>query len=369
MSDTPFSRGSRAAPPTVNFGDPVPLADRADNRVLIPAMEGAPPRPPSGVIWSLGGETMGTTWSARVIGPRGLEESAVQAAIEQELAAVVAVFSPWTPSSEISRFNAAPEGMWAVSQPFWDLLDAAMDLGDETNGAVDPTLGALVDLWGFGPPGPRPALLPVPSQDEIEAALKVSGWRKLRMNREARGLMQMGGMRLDFSGIAKGHAVDRVSDRLTALGATSHLIEIGGELKGRGVKPDAQPWWVEIERIEGSPAPRTVAALFDLAVATSGDYRRAFEHKGRLYPHTLDGSTGAPVANALASVTVLHASAMKADAYATALTIMGPFEGPDYAEAMGLAAHFVERTERGPVERMTPAFTAMMDEAPTEGSE
>jgi thiamine biosynthesis lipoprotein len=75
------------------------------------------------------------------------------------------------------------------------------------------------------------------------------------------------------------------------------------------------------------------------------------------------------VANALASVTVLHASAMKADAYATALTIMGPFEGPDYAEAMGLAAHFVERTERGPVERMTPAFTAMMDEAPTEGSE
>ena len=367
MSDTPFSRGSRAAPPTVTLGDPVPLADRADNRVLIPPMDGVPPRPPGDRILSLGGPTMGTTWSARVIGPPGLSETAVQAAVEEELAAVIAVFSPWEPSSEISRFNAAPEGVWAVSQPFWDLLDAAMDLGDETNGAVDPTLGALVDLWGFGPPGPRSPLLPVPSDEEVEAALKLSGWRKLRLNREARAVMQLGGMRLDVSGIAKGHAVDRVSDRLTAMGATSHLVEIGGELKGRGVKPDAQPWWVEIERVAGSPAPRTVAALYDMAMATSGDYRRAFEHNGRRYPHTLDGSTGRPVSNALASVTVLHASAMKADAYATALTVMGPFEGPDYAEAIGLAAHFVERTERGLVERMTPAFAAMMDDPALEG--
>jgi FAD:protein FMN transferase len=169
-------------------------------------------------------------------------------------------------------------------------------------------------------------------------------------------------MKLDLSGIAKGHAVDRVSDALTALGATSHLVEIGGELKGRGVKPDAQPWWVEIERVEGDASPRTVAALFDLAMATSGDYRRAFRHEGRLYPHTIDGSTGRPVSNNLASVTVLHASAMKADAYASALTVMGPFEGPEYAEAVGLAALFVERTPRGLVERMTPAFKAMMED-------
>ena len=364
MSDTPSSpRGSRAAPPSHTIGEPGPLSDRAGNRVLVPAIQGAPPRPPSDLIRTLGGLTMGTSWSARVIAPPGVDEDALRAAIEEELAAVVAIFSPWEPSSEISRFNAAPAGFWAVSQPFWDLLDAAMNLGDETNGAVDPTLGALVDLWGFGPPRPRSPLLPVPDDAEITAAMAVSGWQKLRLNRDARGVMQAGGMKLDFSGIAKGHAVDRVSDRLTAMGATSHLIEIGGELKGRGVKPDAQPWWVEIERVEDSPAPRTVAALFDLAVATSGDYRRAFVHDGRLYPHTLDGSTGRPVDNNLASVTVLHASAMMADAYATALTVMGPFDGPDYAEAVGLTAHFVERTERGLVERMTPAFTALMDDA------
>ena len=350
MSDIPPSRGSRAAPPTVNIGDAASLGDRADNRVLVPAIKGAPPRPPSDLIRALGGQTMGTTWSARVIAPPGVGEAEIRSAIEEELATVVGLFSPWEPSSEISRFNTAPAGVWAVSQSFWDLLDAAM------------TLGALVDLWGFGPPGPRSALLPVPSEDEIAAAAAVSGWQKLRLNGDARAVMQMGGMRLDFSGIAKGHAVDRVSERLMAMGATSHLIEIGGELKGRGVKPDAQPWWVEIERVEGSPAPHTVAALFDLAVATSGDYRRAFRHEGRLYPHTIDGSTGRPVSNNLSSVTVLHASAMMADAYATALTVMGPFDGPDYAEAVGLMAHFVERTERGPVERMSPAFAALLDD-------
>lgn len=363
MSDNAFSRGSRAAPPTVVIGEPVPLADRADNRVLIPPMDGVPPRPPGDVVLSLDGETMGTTWSVRLIGPALLGPVEARAAIEQELAAVIAAFSPWEADSEISRFNRAEPGLWTASETFWAVLDAALDLGDETNGAVDPTLGALVDLWGFGPPGPRSVLLPVPEDEEVEAALAVSGWRRLRLNREARGLIQPGGMRLDFSGIAKGYAVDRVSDRLTAIGATSHLVEIGGELKGRGVKPDAQPWWVEIERVEGSTEPRTVAALYEIAMATSGDYRRAFEHKGRLYPHTIDGSTGRPVANAVASVTVLHPSAMKADAYATALTVMGPFEGPEYAEAVGLAALFVERTPRGPVERMTPALAAMLEEA------
>ena len=364
MNDSPFQRGSRAAPPAVTLGDAVPLADRADNRVLVPVIEGAPPRPPSDIVWSLGGPTMGTTWNARVIAPPGADQADFQSAIEAELAEIVRLFSPWERASEVSRFNAAPEGMWALSKPFWAFLDATIDLGDETNGAVDPTLGALVDLWGFGPPGPRSPLLPTPSDEEVVDALKVSGWQKLRTNREAGAAMQMGGMKLDFSGLAKGHAVDRVSDRLAAMGATSHLIEIGGELKGRGVKPDAQPWWAEIERVDDSPAPRTVVALYDLALATSGDYRRAFVHQGRRYPHTIDGSTGRPVDNGLASVSVLHPLGLRADAYATALTVMGPYEGPEFAEAIGLAAHFVHRTERGLVEIMTPAWRAMMDENP-----
>jgi len=328
-------------------------------------MRAAPQRPPSDLIWSLGGQTMGTTWSARVVPAPGSDQAALQAAVEAELTTVVNLFSHWDPRSELSRFNNAPAGVWAVSQGFWDLLTASLDIADDTDGAVDPTLGAVVDLWGFGPPGPRPADDPVPDDAAIAAALSVSGFQALRLNRDARGVMQPGGMRLDLSAIAKGHAVDRVSDRLTAEGATSHLVEIGGELKGRGVKPDGQPWWVEIEAPPGSTGPRTLAALHDLAVATSGDYRRAFQHQGRTYPHTISGRTGRPVDHGLVSVTVFHERAMMADAWSTALTVMGPVDGPPFAEAMGLAACFTTRDDQGLIETVTPAWHAMLDEDET----
>ena len=327
-------------------------------------MDAPPSRPPGDEILRLKGETMGTTWSVGAVAPAGVTEADLQAAVQAELDAVVAVFSPWERTSEISRFNAAPAGVWALSQSFWTVLDASMNMADDTDGAVDPTLGALVDLWGFGPPGPRIGS-PVPSDEEIAAALSVSGWQKLRMNRDARGAMQPGGMKLDFSGIAKGHAVDRVSDALTRLGATSHLVEIGGEMRGKGVKPDGQPWWIGLEEPPGAPSSRTVAALVDIAVATSGDWRRAFEHEGRLYPHTINGRTGRPIDNGVTSVTVFHASAMAADAWATALTVLGAEEGHALAQAHGLAVQIVARTAEGVIERLTPAFVAMMDEDET----
>ena len=310
---------------------------------------------------------MGTTWSVRLVAPPGSERSVIQSAIEGELSGIIALFSHWDPRSELSRLNAAPPGFWAVSEPFWNLLNAAMDLADETNGAVDPTLGALVDLWGFGPPGPRPLNgfgtgHTTPFEEEIAAARALSGWGILRFNREARAVQQLGGVKLDLSGLAKGHAVDRVSDRLTALGATHHLVEIGGELRGAGVKPDGMPWWAELQQAPGAPGPRTVAALFDLACATSGDWVRNFEVYGQRFSHTIDGRTGRPVENGVASVTVLADTAMYADAMATALTVMGPEEGPAYAEALSIAAAFVMRAEAGMTEIISPAFAAMLSE-------
>jgi len=304
---------------------------------------------------------MGTTWSVRLVAPPGLSVEAARSAVEDELARIVAHFSHWDPRSELARFNAAPPGFYAVSEPFWTLLNAALDMADDTDGAVDPTLGALVDLWGFGPPGPRPAG-DLPTDEAIAEALSRSGWQGLRLNRRARAVQQMGGLKLDLSGIAKGHAVDRVSDALAALGATHHLVEIGGELRGRGVKPDGQPWWVELQQAPGSPAPRTLAALFDLAVATSGDWIRGFDHGGRRYAHTLDGRTGRPLDNGVASVTVLAETAMTADAMATALAVMGPVEGRAFAEAMKIAAAFVVRGEAGMTETLTPAFEAMLND-------
>ena len=339
---------------------------RVDNRVLIPLHGKTPARPPSDVIWDFAGETMGTTWAVRLVAPPGLDRAAFQGAIEEELGRIILLFSHWEPRSELSRLNAAPPGFWAVSEPFWSLLNTALELADDTNGAVDPTLGALVDLWGFGPPGPRPRDafgegFTIPLEDEIAAARAISGWGRLRLNRDARAVQQLGGVKLDLSGIAKGHAVDRVSERLAAMDAVHHLVEIGGELRGAGVKPDGHPWWVELQQAPGAPVPRTVVALFDMAVATSGDWVRRYEAYGQAYSHTLDGRTGRPVDNGVASVTVLADTALYADAMATALTVMGPEEGPAFAEAMDIAAAFVVRREDGLSETVTPAFAAMLN--------
>ena len=306
---------------------------------------------------------MGTDWSVRLVPPEGADRATFQSAIDDDLARIVALFSHWDNRSELARLNAAPEGFWAVSEPFWMLLTEAMNIADDTDGAVDPTLGALVNLWGFGPPGPRPATGPAtPDDSEVAAALAVSGWGRLRLNRDRRAVQQIGGLKLDLSGIAKGHAVDRVSDSLSELGATHHLVEIGGELRGRGVKPDGHPWWVEMQQAPGAPAPRTVVALFDLAIATSGDWIRNFEASGRTYGHTVDGRTGRPVDNGVASVTVLAETALYADAMATALTVMGPVEGPAFATDMKIAAAFVVRGSEGLTETITPALAAMLEE-------
>ena len=354
------------APPTslIISGD---AAGRPNKRVLIPTHGRKPAPSPGAYIWDFAGETMGTTWAVQLVSPPALQRADFQSAIEDELARIIGLFSHWDPRSELSRLNAAPPGFWAVSEPFWDLLNKAMDLADETNGAVDPALGALVELWGFGPSGPRPLNAfgtgpTVPFEDEVVAARALSGWGIVRFNREARAVQQLGGVKLDLSGIARGHAVDRVSERLTGMGATHHLVEIGGELRGAGVKPDGRPWWTELQQAPGAPGPRTVAALFDLATATSGDWVRSFEAHGQTYSHTIDGRTGRPVENGVASVTVLAGTAMYADAMATALTVMGPEEGPAFAEAMNIAAAFVVRSDAGMTEIVTPACTAMLSE-------
>ena len=311
---------------------------------------------------------MGTSWAVRLCPPPGANRGAILATIEEELSRIIMLFSPWEPRSEVSRFNHAPEGLYAVSPPFWDFLEACMDLADQTDGAVDPTLGALVDLWGFGPPGPRtndgPGGLPTPpSDEEIEEALKVSGWNRLRLSLKTKAVNQMGGMRFDFSGLAKGHAVDRISERLSNDGIHSHLVDIGGELRGSNVRPDGYPWWVEVASPPGFKAPRTVAALFDMAVATSGDYARFWENGQGRFTHTLDRRTGRPIENGMVSVTVFDPSALRADGLATALTVMGPELGPAYAEVLNIPAQFVWRNDDAALtEKLTPAWAAMQDE-------
>ncbi len=322
-----------------------PLA-RAADRLLIPASVGVPPRPPSDVVWSFEGEALGLPWRVRAIGPVGASKDAVQALIDDTLEAAGAVFDRARPGSEINRFNAAPTGFWALSDALWGLLDATMDMGDETDGAVDPTLGALFDLWADGQA--------TPSVEALEASRVHAGWQAFRLNRPAQAALQPGGLTLDVSPVLAGHLVDGLGDRLAQAGATAHSVRIGGVMHGSGVRPDGQPWWARVEASDAGGQPPLVAALLDLAVAavdrSAGD-------------RAIDGREGEPVAHALVTVSVIDRSAFRAQALAHALTVMGPFEGPAYAEALGIAAHFVEDTARGPQERLSPALSAMLDDA------
>ncbi len=343
-------------------------SDNADTRVLVTTDAPSPTPPASDVIWSLDGRVMDTAWTARVIAPPGAEREAFQRAIQSELDTVAALIDVNAPDSEIARFNAAPTGTWQLSPNLMSLLDDALSIGDETDGSFDPTLGAVSDLWGFGPSGARPAnlLLPqpaLPTDEEITSAIALSGWQKLRLHRPASAAVQPGGLKLDLSALCCGLMLDRVSEKLTRLGATSHLLELGGRMKGLGVRPDGHPWWIEIAQPPHSPAPRTVAALLDLAVATASVGHGAYSAGDRTISPIMNGRTGRPIDNGLIAVTVLHTSALTADALSTALCVMGPVNGPVFAGDVELAAHFVERTPGGLVEHLSPTFVAMMDQA------
>lgn len=320
-------------------------------RVLVPLrIDGEPPalgQP----LHALAGETMGTTWSVRFIGPAGLRLASIEAAVVQVCDEVIAQMSGWEAGSDLSRFNRAPAST-AMPLPdgFAAVVDAALRIADASGGAYDPTAGALVARWGFGPSG-ETALAPrhdapdfrEPSPEDC-ASVHV-GWNSLPWDGVRRVLTQPGGASLDLSAIAKGFAVDRVSERLRALGLPDHLVEIGGELRGAGLKPEGQPWWVDLEppSSDCGLAPVRIA-LHGLAVATSGDYRKYFaDADGRRRSHTIDPRSRRPIEHGLASVTVLHESAMWADGWSTALMVLGPDEGLALAEQLGLAALLVRR--------------------------
>ncbi|AOH86578.1 thiamine biosynthesis protein ApbE [Sphingomonas panacis] len=291
---------------------------------------------------------MGTVWRVRCAVPAAFDPEALRAAIVRRLAGLVAEMSHWQPDSRLSRFNRAPAGRWMkLPRDFATVIAAGLDIAARSGGAFDPAIGRLVDLWGFGP---RPHAR-VPTDAQIAAGLAVSGWQRLAFDRAAGWLRQPGGVALDLSGIAKGYAVDAVARLLTGHGIAHALVEIGGECLGMGVRPDLDPWWVDIETPPDAGIAPLRVALHGLAVATSGDYVRGH--------HTLDPRTGHP-ARAVTSLSVLHPSAMIADAWASALTVLGPQAGAALATREGLAVRCVSRSGEGVREWLSPALAAML---------
>lgn len=323
--------------------------------------------PPPGPYTSLSGTTMGTTWSVHVasedMGPSAMRRTA--AAIQASLDEVVDHMSTWESESEISLLNRANATQpQPLSAPLLEVLTVAQTVSEKSRGAFDVTVSPLVETWGFGSATPPETL---PSAEEIEEALRHTGHDLINLDETKSTLRKVDpAVEIDLSAIAKGYGVDRVAETLESLGYLDYLVEVGGELRARGSRLDGKIWRVAIEAPrEGLREIHRVLELENMAMATSGDYRNFYELDGQRFSHTLDPRTGRPIEHTLASVSVLHPTAMAADAWATALNVLGPETGFEVAQDEEIAAYFISRSQGDGAftVRATPAFARYWPDA------
>ncbi|NNE10485.1 MAG: FAD:protein FMN transferase, partial [Gemmatimonadetes bacterium] len=247
--------------------------------------------------------------------------------------------STYRENSELSRFNRAPGGAWfPVSSETAEVVARARAIHEASGGAFDPTVGPLVDLWGFGPPE-RPVALP--DSAAIAGALALVGMDKVEVRGEPPALRKTSdAIRLDLSAIAKGYGVDLIGRLLEERGLGDYFIEIGGEIVLGGERVGGKPWRLAVEspRAEEREVERVIEARGPLGIASSGTYRNYFDREGNRYSHTIDPRTGRPVTHHTAGVSVLATTCMDADGWATALLVLGGGEALALADREQVAA-------------------------------
>ncbi len=302
------------------------------------------------------GRIMGTTYHVKWSN-EGLQQDQelISNGILKQLQAVDSLMSTYKPESELSRFNAETTDSWfKVSEPTWEVLTISTEVNRKSKGAFDITVGALVNLWGFGPQF-KPTSVPDPT--EIDEALANIGFSNLEFDEDTRAVRKRSHLYVDLSAVAKGYAVDKVANYLSAQGIKAYMVEVGGEVRTHGLKPDGSKWRIAVESpIVGERQIQDVLELQDMGMATSGDYRNFYEEGGIRYSHTIDPRTGRPINHRLASVTVLDSSVGYADAWATAMMVLGDDDGYKVAVEEGLAVLFLVKNESGFTEIATPDF-------------
>lgn len=289
---------------------------------------------------ALNGFTMGTHWSAVIHAPQGFDAEGARCALQTAVDEVDAQMSNWEANSDLMRLNRAPVGE-AVPVPAMlaEVLRIGVAVGRASGGAFDMAVGDAVSAWGFGP---SEAV-----QDSIRAAMsirRVPAHEALEVS--AGKVTKLAAVTLDLNGIAKGFGVDRLAETLTGLGIADALVGIDGEMRAMGTRPDGETWTVAVEAPDPDRrAPHSILSLSGCAVATSGDYRHFVEVRGRRLSHTIDPHRGAPLLASPASVTVVAPSCTAADAWATALMVLGHQEGSALARKCGIDALFLLRRE------------------------
>ncbi|WP_223511664.1 FAD:protein FMN transferase [Pseudomonas sp. GL-B-19] len=303
---------------------------------------------------SFSGPTMGSTYSIKYVRHAGLPASKdVRAEVEKILAGVDQQMSTYRSDSDIERFNDLPANhCQKMPEPVLGLIRVGEQLSEQSEGSYDLTVEPLLNLWGFGPQAREEK---VPTAEALAEVRQRVGYQHLSIDHDQ--LCKDAAVEVDFNSIAAGYAVDTIAAKLDAMGIHNYLAEATGELKAAGKKLDGSPWRIALEEPrDDQQVAQKVIAVDGYGVSTSGDYRNYFQQDGRRYSHTFDARTGAPVLHTLASVTVIHPSALMADGLSTLLLILGPERGWDYAQAHDIGAFFVIRADTGFVTRTNQAF-------------
>ncbi|MEM6463238.1 MAG: FAD:protein FMN transferase [Pseudomonadota bacterium] len=319
-------------------------------------------------VLRISGETMGTTYNITAVDvPDNMTQETLSGDVETVLADVNAKMSNWDPDSEVSRFNTGSDtAPVQVSEDFMTVMIAADSVHGLSDGKFDVTLGPLIELWGFGPRKPED---PVPSDTEIEAALAFVGQGDvLNVDEQAQTVAKTSApVGINLSAIAKGFGIDAVAARLKAIGIENYMVEIGGDLVAAGRNEQGEAWRIGIEKPEpGEDTVELVVPVIDKGLATSGDYRNFVEYDGVRYSHIIDPVTGRPITHWTTSASVVADNAMMADAWATAMLVLGAERGLEVAEANNIAVFFISRVgqeQGGPyITEASSAYEALLNE-------
>ena len=297
---------------------------------------------PTTRLYELNGQALGTTWAIKLLTKNEIMEKELKIDVVKRLEELEKIFSNWRPDAKLQQINSAiTTSPFSINPELLELLRHAKWMHSETSGAFDPTIAPVVNLWGFGPVGKTRST--VPSNDQIERAMTLTGLDKLEIL--PKGLIQkkVPTLQLDFSASAKGEIIDQICKLLESCGFNNYLVEIGGEIRAEGKGRKGKGWVVGLEDGHSNNENGMASVLLrNYAVATSGSYRlnKPNPNSNRSASHLIDPRTGRPIEHELIAVNAFAPTARDADAWATALMILGPEDGVQMAEKMDMVARF-----------------------------
>ena len=320
------------------------------------------PATPASTATVLDGKTMGTFWRVSVIGVDEAKAQALRAKVQAQLDADDRLLSTWKNDSALMRFNHATDTRpWPVSEAMADIVTLSLRIGAKTYGAMDITVGPLVNLWGFGPDKQPVA---TPDAQAIAAAKARTGLQHLQViNQSGRQFLQkdIPDLFVDLSTVGEGYAADHLARLMEQEGISRYLVSVGGALVSRGMNGEGKPWRVAIQK----PTDRenAVQAIVDInghGISTSGSYRNYYELDGKRISHVIDPQTGQPITHKLVSVTVIAPTALEADGWDTGLMVLGPEKAQQVVREQGLAVYMIVKEGEGFKTWMSPQFRTFL---------